>query len=75
MGWACGAVHEELREIKCLRTWKYGEYDRLLECLQIRYTDAIADGDDEQRTEATIDAAESRRGSYYDWGFHRDYCV
>jgi hypothetical protein len=46
---------------------KYGEYDRLLECLQIRYTDAIADGDadgdDEQRAEATIDATESRRGS------------
>ena len=53
-------------------------------CLQVRYTDAIADGDgngngdggdDEQRAEATIDAAEPRRGSYYDRGFHRDYCV
>jgi len=41
----------------------YGEYDRLLECLQVRYTNAIGDGDgdDEQRAEATIDAAESRR--------------
>jgi len=36
---------------------------------------AMADGDgdgdgddDEQRAEATIDAAESRRGSYYDGG-------
>jgi len=55
----------------------YGEYDRLLECLQVRYTNGDDDGDDddEQRAEATIDAAESRRGSYYDWGFHRDYCV
>ena len=28
--------------------------------------DGDGDGDDEQRAEATIDAAESRRGSYYD---------
>jgi hypothetical protein len=53
----------------------YGEYDRLLECLQVRYTDGDGDGDDEQRAEATIDAEESRQDSYYDWGFHRDYCV
>jgi hypothetical protein len=59
----------------------YGEYDRLLECLQVRYTDAIADGngeghgDDQLRAEDTIDAAESRGGSYDDWGFHQDYCV
>jgi len=44
----------------------YGEYDRLLGCLQVRYTEAIADGDgdsdgdDEQQAEATINAAESR---------------
>ena len=36
--------------------------------------DSDGDGDDEQQAEATIDAAESGRGSYYDWGFHRDYC-
>jgi len=52
------------------------EYDRLLECLQVRYTNAMADGNgdstDEQRAEATIDAAESRKHSYYDWGFHRE---
>jgi len=57
----------------------YGEYDRLLGCLQVRYTDGDDDGDgdggDEQRAEATTDATESRRGSYKDWGFHRDYCV
>jgi hypothetical protein len=28
--------------------------------------DGNGDGNDEQRAEATIDAAESRRGSYYD---------
>jgi len=59
----------------------YGEYDWLLECLHVRYTDAMADGngngngDDEQRAEATTNAAESRRGSNYDWSFHRDYCL
>jgi len=37
--------------------------------------DDDGDGDDEQRAEATIDAADSRRLSYYDWGFHRDYSV
>jgi len=48
----------------------YGEYDRLLECSQVRYTDGDGDGDDddEQRTEASIDAEESRRDSYYDCG-------
>jgi len=25
-------------ELECKRTWKYGEYDRLLGCLQVRYT-------------------------------------
>jgi hypothetical protein len=53
----------------------YGEYDRLLGCLQVSYTDVMADGDGKQRAEATIDTAESRRASYYDWGFHRDSCV
>ena len=59
----------------------YSENDKLLGCLQVRYTDAIADGDgdvdgdDEQRADATIDGAESRRGSYYDWGYRGDYCV
>jgi len=54
----------------------YGQWDRLLECVQVRYTDAIADGDDDdQQAEATINAAELRRGSYYDYRFHRDYCV
>jgi hypothetical protein len=50
----------------------YGEYDRLLRCLQVKYAGVIADGDGdgEQRAEATIDAAESRRGSYYDWVLH-----
>jgi len=44
----------------------YGGYDRLLECLQVRYTDAMDhgdsddNGDQEQRVEATIDATESR---------------
>ena len=39
----------------------YGEYDQLLECLQLRYTDGNIDGndDDEQRGEASIDAEES----------------
>jgi hypothetical protein len=32
-------------------------------------------GNDEQRAEATTDAAESRPGSYYEWGFLQDYCV
>jgi len=41
MGWACG-VHKELGELECSRTWKYSEYDRLLGCLQVRYTDAMA---------------------------------
>ena len=47
----------------------YGEYERLLECLHVRYTDAKANGnsndndDHKQRAEATIDAAESRWGS------------
>jgi len=38
----------------------YDEYDRLLECLQVRYTDGNVDGndDDKQRTEASIDAEE-----------------
>jgi hypothetical protein len=52
---------------------KYGEYDRLLRCLQVRYTDTMAGGDgdgheeDEKRVETTIDAEESRQDSYYDW--------
>jgi hypothetical protein len=34
------------------------------------------DGDDnEQQAEAAIDAAESGRGSYNEWEFHREYCV
>jgi len=48
----------------------YGEYDRILQCLQVRYTDGDCDSDDddEQRAEASINAAESRRDSYYDCG-------
>jgi hypothetical protein len=34
--------------------------------LPMAMADGDGDGDDEQRAEATIDAAESRRGSYYD---------
>jgi len=37
--------------------------------------DGDSDGNDEQWVEATIDSAESRRGSFYDWGFHCDYGV
>ena len=43
--------------------------------LPMAMADGDGDGDGDQRAEATIDTAESRRGSYYDWGFHRDYCV
>jgi len=32
--------------------------------------DDDADGHYEQRAEATINAAESGRGSYYNWAFH-----
>jgi hypothetical protein len=42
MGWACEVDYEELGKVRCLRTWKYSEYDRLLECLQVRYTNAMA---------------------------------
>lgn len=52
-----------------------GEYDRLWECLHVRYIDGDGDGDDEQRAETTIDAGESRRDSYYDWGSRQDYGV
>jgi len=42
-----------------------------------RNGNANANGEDEQRAEDTIDAAKSRRGSYYDCGLRisRDYCV
>jgi len=60
----------------------YGEYDRLLECLQVRYVDWIANGEGEgdgdvdddagNVAQATIDAAGSRRGSTYHWRFRRD---
>jgi len=33
------------------------------------------DGDNEQWAEATINAIKSWQGSYYDWGFHQDYCL
>jgi len=74
-------VHAELEELMCERDLKFSECDRQLECFQVSYTDAMAsgngdgDGDDEQGAEVTIDVAESRGGSYYDWGFHRDYWV
>jgi len=45
MGWACEVVHEQLGKCKCWRICKYGEYETLLGCLQVRYTDPIADGD------------------------------
>jgi hypothetical protein len=67
-------------EAQVLAIWKYGEYDRILECLQVTDPDVMADGDgdddgdgdsdDAQRLEVTIDTTESRRGSYNDWGFH-----
>jgi hypothetical protein len=44
MGMACG-VHVKLGELECQCTSKYGEYDWLLGCLQVGYTDAKADGD------------------------------
>jgi len=76
MGWAYGVVHEELGELECNRTCNYSEFNRLLGCFQVRFQDTMAngDGDDEQQqADATIDAAESRRGSFYDGGFQRDY--
>jgi len=81
MGWACEVIDVELGKLEWLCTIVYGECDELLGCLQVRYTDVIANGnsngngDDEQRVEAIINATKSRRGSYYDWEFPYDYCV
>jgi hypothetical protein len=36
--------------------------------MAMAHGDGNGNGNDEQRAEATIDAAESRRGSYYDCG-------
>jgi len=81
--WSCSRGNGRARVLAHLNM--YGEYERLLGCLQVRYTDAIANGngdgygngagDDEQWAVTTIDAVNSWWGSYYNWGFHWNYCV
>jgi hypothetical protein len=42
MGWACGVVHEELGDLECQCPSKNGEYDQLLQCIQVSYTAVMA---------------------------------
>lgn len=45
IGYASGDFHKELWELECQQNSTYGEYDWLRWYLQVKYTNAIADGD------------------------------
>jgi len=42
MGMACKVVHKKLGKLEWEHAWMNGEYDRLLKCSQVRYSDAMA---------------------------------